>query len=238
MAEALAGHGRSSARLWFTARHGWDEPTPIGPFMAFDVHARRVRTGSVASADFGLARLPAGGSGRRRCRRQLRRAARGVRRRGSRRASRRAAAAVRPGARQSPAAPLAARRASARAAQAIDSGGRAHCCGLEHSVRCAALRARAGCSMSEDFLDAMAARAPARAARAARREPYPARASAAREAPTSRRARLAPVTGGFDVIAELKLRSPAAGALDGRASDRLARVSRPTRAPARPRSRC
>jgi indole-3-glycerol phosphate synthase len=74
-----------------------------------------------------------------------------------------------------------------------------------------------------DFLAEMARASADRAARAARNEPIGALERRARETPAAPTLRLS--SSGFDVIAELKLRSPAAGALQDPASDRLGRVA-------------
>jgi indole-3-glycerol phosphate synthase len=72
------------------------------------------------------------------------------------------------------------------------------------------------------FLDEMASSSAERAAQAARREPMGAIERRAREAPAGPALRLSPA--GFDVIAELKLRSPAAGMLGDPGQDSLARI--------------
>jgi indole-3-glycerol phosphate synthase len=72
------------------------------------------------------------------------------------------------------------------------------------------------------FLDEMARSSAERAARAARREPLGAIERRAREVPAGPALRLSPA--GFDVIAELKLRSPAAGMLGDPGQDSLARI--------------
>lgn len=79
-----------------------------------------------------------------------------------------------------------------------------------------------------DFLAEMARSSAERAARAARREPIGVLERRAQGAPAPPSLRLSPA--GFDVIAELKLRSPAAGALEGPGSDRLGRVAAYARA--------
>ena len=85
----------------------------------------------------------------------------------------------------------------------------------------AAVRGRLGALMS-GFLDEMARSSAERAAQAARREPLGALERRARDAPAAPALRLSPA--GFDVIAELKLRSPAAGVLGDAGQDWLARV--------------
>jgi len=72
------------------------------------------------------------------------------------------------------------------------------------------------------FLDEMARSSAERAAQAARREPLGAIERRAREVPAGPALRLSPA--GFDVIAELKLRSPAAGMLGDPGQDSLARI--------------
>lgn len=79
-----------------------------------------------------------------------------------------------------------------------------------------------------DFLTQMARSSAARVAEAARREPIGALERRARATPAPPPLRLSP--SGFDVIAELKLRSPAAGALEGGETDRPGRVAAYARA--------
>jgi indole-3-glycerol phosphate synthase len=76
--------------------------------------------------------------------------------------------------------------------------------------------------LSGAFLEEMAAGSRARLAMARRTEPEAALAARAGSSPAPPRLRLAP--GGFDLIAELKLRSPAAGLLGATADDLTARV--------------
>ncbi len=57
MADALAGMPIRRAFVVHGA-HGWDEPTPIGPFALFDVRPGRVTSATRAPADFGLASCP------------------------------------------------------------------------------------------------------------------------------------------------------------------------------------
>ena len=73
------------------------------------------------------------------------------------------------------------------------------------------------------FLDQMARLSAARAAQALAREPFAALEGRARAAPPG--ARLVLSTSGFDVIAELKLMSPAAGRLGAQNEDWLRRVT-------------
>ena len=73
------------------------------------------------------------------------------------------------------------------------------------------------------FLDAMASSSAARVAQALRQEPKEALERRARAAPPSPPLRLSP--SGFDVIAELKLRSPAAGRLSDETQDWPGRVA-------------
>ena len=73
------------------------------------------------------------------------------------------------------------------------------------------------------FLDDMAARSAARVAEAIRHESADALERRARRAAPSAPLRLSPL--GFDVIAELKLRSPAAGPLGNEREDWLGRVT-------------
>ncbi|HEX3846507.1 MAG TPA: indole-3-glycerol-phosphate synthase [Steroidobacteraceae bacterium] len=73
------------------------------------------------------------------------------------------------------------------------------------------------------FLDEMARASSARVAAARAREPLAVLERRAREAPRAAPLRLSP--GGFDVIAELKLKSPAAGRLGDVAQDWLGRVA-------------
>ena len=73
-----------------------------------------------------------------------------------------------------------------------------------------------------DFLSEMARSSTARAAKAARREPIADLERRARERPAAPRLRLSP--SGFDIVAEIKLRSPAVGALQDPARDRRGRI--------------
>ena len=86
----------------------------------------------------------------------------------------------------------------------------------------AAIRGRLGNCMS-GFLDEMARSSAQRVAQAAQREPLGALERRARDTPAGPPLRLSPA--GFDVIAELKLRSPAAGKLGDAGHDWLARVA-------------
>ena len=72
------------------------------------------------------------------------------------------------------------------------------------------------------FLDEMARSSAERAAQAAQREPLGAIERRAREVPAGPALRLSPA--GFDVIAEFKLRSPAAGMLGDPGRESLARI--------------
>jgi indole-3-glycerol phosphate synthase len=74
-----------------------------------------------------------------------------------------------------------------------------------------------------DFLADMARSSAARAAEAARREPIAELRRRAQEAPSAPPLRLSPL--GFDIVAEIKLRSPAVGALQDPAQDRLGRIA-------------
>jgi indole-3-glycerol phosphate synthase len=73
------------------------------------------------------------------------------------------------------------------------------------------------------FLDAMARSSAERVAQAQRRESIGALERRAKQTPAAPPLRLSP--GGFDVIAELKMRSPAAGALGATGEDWLERVA-------------
>jgi indole-3-glycerol phosphate synthase len=73
-----------------------------------------------------------------------------------------------------------------------------------------------------DFLEDMARSSAARAAEAARREPIAALERRARATAPAPPLRLSP--SGFDIVAEIKLRSPAVGALQDPARDRLGRI--------------
>jgi indole-3-glycerol phosphate synthase len=73
------------------------------------------------------------------------------------------------------------------------------------------------------FLDEMARSSAARVLAAKQRESFAALESRVRQLPSGAALRLSPA--GFDVIAELKLRSPAAGPLGDRADDWLGRVA-------------
>jgi indole-3-glycerol phosphate synthase len=73
-----------------------------------------------------------------------------------------------------------------------------------------------------DFLADMARSSAARAAEAARLVPLADLRRRAREAPAAPPLRLSPL--GFDIVAEIKLRSPAVGALQDPAHDRLGRI--------------
>jgi len=86
----------------------------------------------------------------------------------------------------------------------------------------AAIRGRLGNLMS-GFLNEMARSSAQRVAQAAQREPLGALERRARAASAGPALRLSPA--GFDVIAELKLRSPAAGMLGDPGQDWLARVA-------------
>jgi anthranilate phosphoribosyltransferase len=58
MAQTLAG--MSGERAWVVhGAAGWDEATPVGPFIAFDVAAGRVRRELIDPAELGLARCSA-----------------------------------------------------------------------------------------------------------------------------------------------------------------------------------
>jgi indole-3-glycerol phosphate synthase len=73
-----------------------------------------------------------------------------------------------------------------------------------------------------DFLADMARSSAARAAEASRRVPIADLRRRAREAPAAPLLRLSPL--GFDIVAEIKLRSPAVGALQDPSHDRLGRI--------------
>jgi len=73
-----------------------------------------------------------------------------------------------------------------------------------------------------DFLADMARSSAARSAEAQRREPITALERRARETAPAPPLRLSP--SGFDIVAEIKLRSPAVGALQDPGSDRLGRI--------------
>jgi len=73
------------------------------------------------------------------------------------------------------------------------------------------------------FLDDMAASSAERVRQAALREPIGRLERRAQQTPPAPRLRLSPA--GFDVIAELKLRSPAAGVLGDQADDSMRRVA-------------
>ncbi len=73
------------------------------------------------------------------------------------------------------------------------------------------------------FLNEMARSSEERARAARQREPFAELERRARDTPPGARLRLAPA--GFDVIAELKLRSPAAGRLDDRTRDPSNRIA-------------
>jgi indole-3-glycerol phosphate synthase len=77
--------------------------------------------------------------------------------------------------------------------------------------------------MSEDFLKTMAERSRARVAEAMRTCPTARMFEQAERAPAP--VPLVPSAGGFDIIAELKLRSPASGALQSKDEDIAARVT-------------
>jgi anthranilate phosphoribosyltransferase len=55
MADAVSGMQIERAFV-VHGSHGWDEPTPVGPFMLFDVHPGHVTEQVRDPADFGLAR--------------------------------------------------------------------------------------------------------------------------------------------------------------------------------------
>jgi indole-3-glycerol phosphate synthase len=73
-----------------------------------------------------------------------------------------------------------------------------------------------------DFLADMARSSAARAAEASRRVPIAELRRRAHEAPAAPPLRLSPL--GFDIVAEIKLRSPAVGVLQDPAHDRLGRI--------------
>jgi indole-3-glycerol phosphate synthase len=73
-----------------------------------------------------------------------------------------------------------------------------------------------------DFLAEMARTSAARAAEAARRVPIADLRRRAQQTPPAPPLRLSPL--GFDIVAEIKLRSPAVGALQDPAHDRLGRI--------------
>jgi indole-3-glycerol phosphate synthase len=79
-----------------------------------------------------------------------------------------------------------------------------------------------------DFLSDMARSSAARAAEAAIHEPFAVLERRARGTPPAPPLRLSPA--GFDIVAEIKLRSPAVGALQNPSSDRLARIEAYARA--------
>jgi indole-3-glycerol phosphate synthase len=79
-----------------------------------------------------------------------------------------------------------------------------------------------------DFLADMARSSAARSAEAQRHEPIAALERRARETPPAPPLRLSP--SGFDIVAEIKLRSPAVGALQDPTHDRLGRIEAYARA--------
>jgi len=111
----------------------------------------------------------------------------------------------------SPAAPRPSRRASQRPPRDWMAAAPA--------MAAAAGGIRRGDAPMSGFLDEMARSSEARVVAAKRRESYADLAARAARAPAAARLRLSP---GFDVIAELKLRSPAAGQLGDRSQDRRA----------------
>ena len=52
--ETLVRACTSSAPSSSTAREGWDEPTPLGPFTVLDVRPGEVEDGDPQPADYGL----------------------------------------------------------------------------------------------------------------------------------------------------------------------------------------
>jgi anthranilate phosphoribosyltransferase len=62
-AELMAGTlaGMNVERAWVVhGAAGWDEATPIGPFVAFDVHAQHLMRREINPEEFGIARCSAG----------------------------------------------------------------------------------------------------------------------------------------------------------------------------------
>ena len=216
-AELMAGTlaGMDIERAWVVhGAGGWDEATPIGPFLAFDVRGGQVERREIDPSEFGLetceaADLAGGGAA----------------------ANLAALLAVFEGVDQGP----------HRAALVLQSGlalfiaGRAPTIGagirrastvLEEGARArvaqglAAFRLERGGRMS-GFLDDMARSSAQRVQHAASLESLADLERRARAAPAPPRLQLSPR---FDVIAELKLRSPAAGVLGAASDDWLARV--------------
>ena len=121
MAKTLAG--MPIERAWVVhGAAGWDEATPIGPFVAFDVAARARSAATISIRGIWVVALPLGGSQGRRCRREPRRLAGGVRRARSRPAPCGADIAVRSRAVHRRPRRLHRVRASSIAGAAIDSG--------------------------------------------------------------------------------------------------------------------
>ncbi len=225
IADALAG--MPIARAWVVhGANGWDEATPIGPFVAFDVTPGAVLAADPRPGRVRLATLHVRGSQGGRRRRELSGDTRRVRRAGcrtppqcSRAPVRTCAVYCRPqrlgggrhphrhrGARQRPGARV------ARATRGVRHAG----------CRCRAGQcARRGHEMS-DFLAEMARSSAARSAEAAQRVPLAELRRRAQQAAAAPPLRLSPL--GFDILAEIKLRSPAAGALQDPAHDRLGRI--------------
>ena len=231
IADTLVGMG-ASERGWCTARKAGMRRRP----SARSSRSTWPRDGFAAthhrSAGVRLAAVLGRGSQGRRRRRQLRRAASGVRRAGSGTASR--ALVLQSGL----ALHIAGRAGSPAAGIALagddDRRGRAQAM----ARAAAAIRARG--ARAAPRMTACSTRCVDRAwsavRQATRREP-PARSNVARaHAPSAPPLCLSP--SGFDVIAELKLRSPAAGALHDAGRRLAAGASRPMRVPVRPRCRC
>ena len=205
---------------------GWDEPTPDRPVHAVRRAPGRIVTSVRTPADYGLSRCAARRTWPAAMPPTMRgRCAAVLERRGARRAPRLPAARGGAGARSGRRGPRATRGRGARRGRHRQrrggTGARGTAPRRAHHER----RIPGGDGAGQP-------RTGARGAGAAQRRGARARAQSAAAAP---RLRLDPA--GFDLIAELKLRSPAAGALRGPAEDVPARVGAYARAAPR-RSRC
>ena len=239
----VRGAAASSAPSWFTAPTAGMSRRRSGRSRCSTCARGAVAVGVRAPADYGLARLQRRGSGRRRCAAQRARACGPCCR--ARNAARTAIACCsaprwRSRWRARCACPARAWHGRPRRSTAARRGA----CSMRSGSARGRRRRLAGAGERPQgvrherrFLDEMAAgsRGAVRAAQAAR-----VRRRAREQARALRRCRrdCGSTLRGFDLIAELKLRSPAAGALAAAGRERRRSASRLTPARARPRFRC